>query len=97
MIDPVLAVELREAGAHQVLALLEAEERHGGQAAAIEAEPELAAAVPELQRWRAQQAAAALGVELGDGGRPFAPDVLVRAGRTLRAILVSPDDADPIA
>jgi hypothetical protein len=77
-------------------ALLDAEDRHGGQRAAIEAEPELATYAPLLQRVRAKFCAAALGVELRGDGRPFPPEVIAEASRAFRAALLSPYDPDPL-
>jgi hypothetical protein len=78
-------------------ALLAAEERHGGQTAAIEAEPRLAVYAPILQSIRAKLCAGALGIELRGDGRPFPPEVVADAARVLRAIIVSPDDPHPLA
>jgi hypothetical protein len=77
-------------------AVLDAEDRHGGQRAAIEAEPELAACAPLLQRVRAKFCAAALGVELRGDGRPFPPEVVADASRAFRAALLSPYDPDAL-
>jgi hypothetical protein len=77
-------------------ALLDAEDRYGGQAAALEAEPQLATYAPILQRVRAKLCAAALGLELRGDGRPFPPEVVAEASRVLRAILVDPEHADPL-
>jgi hypothetical protein len=90
------AAELREFGADHLAELVEAEELHGGQAAAIEAKPELAPFAPMLQWLRAEQAAGVLGLELRGDGRPFPPEVIAEASRVLRAVLLSPDDPDPL-
>jgi hypothetical protein len=81
----------------KLAALLDAEERHGGQRAAIEAEPDLAVYAPILQRVRAKLCAGALGLELRGDGRPFPPELVARASRVLRALLVSPQNPDPLA
>jgi hypothetical protein len=91
------AEDLRGLGADKLAVLVDAEERYGSQAAAIEAEPGLAKLAPALQQLRARQAAQALGVELRGDGRPFAPEVIARASRVFRAILLGrPEDADAL-
>jgi hypothetical protein len=83
-------------GDGSVARLLDLEERYGSQRAALEAHPELAGAARPMQRVRAKVAAARLGLELRGGGRPFPPDVIAEASRTLRAALLAPDDPDPL-
>jgi hypothetical protein len=90
--DAATAHEYRD----QLIALLDAEERYGGQAAAIQAEPQLAKYAPILQRLRGRLAAEAMGLELRGDGRPFPPEVIADASRAFRAILVRPDDADTL-
>jgi hypothetical protein len=79
--------------------LLDAEQRHGGQAAALAAQPELVPVGQQVQRIRAKIAADRLGLEgfeLSGDAVPLRPDVIAEASRIFQAIVASEDHADAL-
>jgi hypothetical protein len=75
--------------------LLELEERYGSQRAALDVRPELADVARALQVARAQAAAAALGLRLRRGARPFPERLLAELERAF-ARIVAQDDRDAL-
>jgi hypothetical protein len=78
--------------------LLDLEERHGTQAAALDAHPELSRTAQLVQRIRAKVAAYRLGIELDldAGALPFPADVLADCQRVFQRIVDLPRDRDAL-